>query len=53
MQDMTTDVLMAIIQSNLAAYMGEQIDPHTVKILCAQIRDSIEHYDNKREAEYG
>ena len=49
MKDMTMDVLIAIIQSNLAAYLGEQIDPYTVKIVCAQIRDSLEHHKEEKE----
>lgn len=53
MENMTMDVLIAIIQSNLAAHMGEQIDPNTVKNVCAEIRDSIEHHDTNKEKNNG
>lgn len=53
MEHMTMDVIIAIIQSNLAAHMGEQIDPGTMRILCAEIRDSIEHHDNNKEKNNG
>lgn len=53
MENMTMDVLIAIIQSNLAAHMGEQIEPQMVKNVCAEIRDSLEHHDNNKEATNG
>lgn len=53
MENITMDVLIAIIQSNLAAHMGEQIEPSSVKVICNEIRDSLEHHDNKKEANNG
>lgn len=44
MQNMTMDVLIAIIQSNLAAHMGKAINPEMVKDICGTIRESLEHH---------
>lgn len=44
MENMTMDVLIAIVQSNLAAHIGEQIDPDKIKSICTNIRDCLEHH---------
>lgn len=53
MKDITIDVLMAIIQSNLAAFIGDTLDPDKVRIICANTRESLEHHENKKEQTNG
>lgn len=49
MENMTMDVLIAIIQSNLAAFIGDTLDPDKVKIICANTRESLEHHKDDKE----
>lgn len=49
MENMTMDVLIAIIQSNLAAFMGDNLDPDKVRAICSNIRESLEHHKDDKE----
>lgn len=50
MKEMTMDVLIAIIQSNLASHMGQVLSPDSVKEICSVIRDSVEHHKHNDNA---
>lgn len=47
--NITMDVLIAIIQSNLTAYSGIKIEPEVIKSICAEIKESLEHHKETKE----